>query len=111
MSGAVLALRRAVQAHLAADAGLTALIGAGFRDKTIHPCEAAHRIAILVAGTQRYGVLEQFIDCLVPAESFDRQIVRTQFAHRQTITCDRERAVGVERHGKRVCLLRRVTIL
>ncbi|WP_332698412.1 DUF3168 domain-containing protein [Bosea sp. (in: a-proteobacteria)] len=29
MSGAVLALRRAVQAHLAADAGLVALIGAG----------------------------------------------------------------------------------
>ena len=29
MSGAVLSLRRAVQAHLAADAGLTALIGAG----------------------------------------------------------------------------------
>ena len=28
MSGAVLALRRAVQAHLAADAGLTALIAA-----------------------------------------------------------------------------------
>lgn len=29
MSGAVLSLRRAVQAHLATDAGLTALIGAG----------------------------------------------------------------------------------
>ena len=29
MSGAILALRRAVQAHLAADAGLNALIGSG----------------------------------------------------------------------------------
>lgn len=29
MSGAILALRRAVQAHLSADAGLSALIGAG----------------------------------------------------------------------------------